>query len=232
MGQNSTEVAYGFGQMGSVFTNLAAPVYPPKDHVIVAIQCLADATFSVLETETLDTMGPQFLTHQDDELHSAGGPDANYLGVSQAAVDGAGGTDGTVDIADIVDNLRIKVGQYVLIGADDDAIDTGHDSMDTGAGHVDPIYQGPSQQGIIVESAPAAGTYGRNMQLSNADGSTFDASGLDASNTLYFLDEFHGAGGTTIEGVTFPKGITIYGRWTKVTPGADADGGIICYFGK
>ena len=85
MGQNSTEVAYGFGQMGSVFTNLAAPVYPPKDHVIIAIQCLADSTFSVLETETLDTMGPQFLTHQDDELATAGGPDANYLGVVEAA---------------------------------------------------------------------------------------------------------------------------------------------------
>jgi hypothetical protein len=30
----------------------------------------------------------------------------------------------------------------------------------------------------------------------------------------------------------FPKGLTIYGRWTSVTlSGADADGGIICYFG-
>ena len=40
MGINSTEVTYSFGQMGSIFTNLAKPVYPPKDHVIVAIQCL------------------------------------------------------------------------------------------------------------------------------------------------------------------------------------------------
>ena len=227
MGINSTQTSYEYGQLGSAFQNLAKPVYPPKDHVIVAIQMVADNAISALHTETLDSQGPQYLTTENTEA-----TDSNYLGVSQAAVDGAGGTDGTVDIEDIVDNLRIKVGQYVLIGADDDAIDTGLDSMDTGAGHVDPIYQGPSQQGIIVKSAPAAGTYGRNMQLSNADGSTFDASGLDASNTLYFLDEFHGAGGTTIEGVTFPKGITIYGRWTKVTPGADADGGIICYFGK
>ena len=29
----------------------------------------------------------------------------------------------------------------------------------------------------------------------------------------------------------FPKGITIYGRWTSVTTANDADGGIICYFG-
>ena len=48
MGQNSTEVAYGFGQMGSVFTNLAKPVYPPKDHVIVAIQFLAANTPTAL----------------------------------------------------------------------------------------------------------------------------------------------------------------------------------------
>ena len=30
----------------------------------------------------------------------------------------------------------------------------------------------------------------------------------------------------------FPKGLTIYGRWTAVTATADADGGIICYFGE
>ena len=30
----------------------------------------------------------------------------------------------------------------------------------------------------------------------------------------------------------FPKGLTIYGRWTAVTAGSDADGGIICYFGQ
>ena len=30
----------------------------------------------------------------------------------------------------------------------------------------------------------------------------------------------------------FPKGLTIYGRWTAVTAAADADGGIICYFGE
>tara|TARA_R110000824_G_scaffold66195_1_gene171889 strand:+ start:344 stop:727 length:384 start_codon:yes stop_codon:yes gene_type:complete len=30
----------------------------------------------------------------------------------------------------------------------------------------------------------------------------------------------------------FPKGLTIYGRWTAVTAAADGDGGIICYFGE
>ena len=54
-------------------------------------------------------MGPQFLTHQDDELATAGGPDGNYLGVVEAAA-ASGTTGGIVTIADVVDNLRIKKG--------------------------------------------------------------------------------------------------------------------------
>jgi hypothetical protein len=228
MGQNSTEVSYGFGQMGSVFANVAAaPVYPPKDHVIVAIQCLGVTAFTALETETLDSMGPQFPTHQDDELASAGGPDANYLGVVEATAASATSA-GVVTIADAADNTRIKKGQYVLIGADDDDIDTGL-NIDSGAGHVEPIYQGPNAQGLIVKSL-TGGTYGTTLTITNANGSVVDLSSIDENNTLYFLDEFHGAGGTTVETVDFPAGITIYGRWTKVMTSTTT--GVICYFGK
>ena len=52
MGQNSVEVAYGFGQMGSVFTNAATQVVAPTDRVIVAIQFLADTTFDELSPES------------------------------------------------------------------------------------------------------------------------------------------------------------------------------------
>ena len=38
MGQNSTEVAYGFGQMGSVFVDTTAELYAPYGLAIVAIQ--------------------------------------------------------------------------------------------------------------------------------------------------------------------------------------------------
>ena len=48
MGQNSTEVAYGFGQMGSAYTDLATPIVPPQDMVIVAIQFLAGNTPTVI----------------------------------------------------------------------------------------------------------------------------------------------------------------------------------------
>ena len=237
MGQNSSEVAYGFGQMGSVFTNLAKPVFPPKDHVIVAIQCLADTTFSVLETETLDGQGPQFPTHQDDELASAGGPDANYLGVVEApatSATAAGLIRLTTDVA--ATNALIKPGQVILIGDDGDTIDVGF-TVDTGAGNITPIYQGPNKQYLEVVSITGGGTGAGNVYVQvkavgepPAKNALAALANVDTSNTIYFLDSYHAAGGTTVEGVTFTKGLTIYGRWTAVTTYTTA--GIICYFGK
>ena len=52
------------------------------------------------------------------------------------------------------------------------------------------------------------------------------------NQSLIFLDPFHGAGGVEATGIQYPQGLTIYGRWTTVTPEADSNGGIICYFGK
>ena len=51
MGINSQEVAYGFGQMGSIFTNTNTLVQSPDDRVIVAIQFLSDTTFDTLSPE-------------------------------------------------------------------------------------------------------------------------------------------------------------------------------------
>ena len=45
MGQNSTEVAYGFGQLGSLFNDGTAAWTPPTGKVFVAITMLADTTF-------------------------------------------------------------------------------------------------------------------------------------------------------------------------------------------
>jgi hypothetical protein len=215
MAQNSTEVSYQFGQLGSVFTNLNKPVFPPKGHVIVAIQFLADNTPTSMITETLDTHGPQFPTTDNTEASAN-----NYLGVAESAVSGAGSTAGVVTIAA---NAAIKPGQFIVIGADADTIDAGI-TLDTVAGHITPIYQGPNQQGLVVKSID-----GTTLTIENKNGGVFDASNLDASNTLYFLDEHHGVGGTTTESVTFPKGVTIYGRWATVVPSAAP---VICYFGK
>jgi len=45
MGINSTEVSYGFGQMGSVFNDGTAAMTPPTNKVFVAITMLDDTTF-------------------------------------------------------------------------------------------------------------------------------------------------------------------------------------------
>ena len=65
-----------------------------------------------------------------------------------------------------------------------------------------------------------------------------DTEGLVAETTQLFPSSLgtgtaiDADGGDVVDSETFPKGVTIYGRWTKVIPSADADGGIICYFGK
>ena len=214
MGINSQEVAYGFGQLGSVFQNLAKPVYPPKGHVIVAVQMVAANILTALHTETLDTGGPQYITTEDTESN-----DANYLGVVEAACTGARtsvfATNDTVTISGA--DTKIKVGQYVLLVNDSDTIDAG---LTVDSETATPIYNGPNVAGVKVLKVN-----GVNITLSEVLTPT-------SSQTLVFLDEYHAAGGTTIESVSFSTGTTIYGRWTMVTPTADADGGIICYFGK
>ena len=52
MGINSTEVAYGFGQMGSAFTDEDAAVTPPAGRVIVAITFLEETTLTALTPAT------------------------------------------------------------------------------------------------------------------------------------------------------------------------------------
>ena len=214
IGSNSTEVSYGFGQMGSAFQNLAKPVYPPKGLVIVAIQFMADNTPTTMHTEVLNSQGPQYIgtLNQEDEA-------ANYLGVTEAACTGnrftTNFTNDTVEIS--ASNDLIKAGQYVLLVDTSDTIDTG---LTVDAETSTPVYYGPNQAGVKVVSVS-----GPRVVLS-------EVLTPAASQTLVFLDEFHGAGGTTAQGIKFPKGLTIFGRWTKVVPEADADGGIICYFGK
>jgi hypothetical protein len=119
MGQNSTEVSYGFGQLGSGFVDDGGAFTPPAGKVIIAIQFLADTTLTALVADT-----------------------------SQ---------------------------------------------------HDDPAVAG--NVGFFSHTAPVAAVHGTNSEAT------------DSSQV-------------------FPKGLTIYGRWTAVTATADADGGIICYFGE
>ena len=57
---------------------------------------------------------------------------------------------------------------------------------------------------------------------------------INASNESFGLTASHtgaGAGGLVIAAANiFPKGMTIFGRWTSVTTTTNGDAGIICYF--
>jgi len=63
MGINSTEVSYGFGQMGSGFTDEDAAVTPPTGKVIVAMTFLEDTTLSALVADTAQGNDAAYFSH-------------------------------------------------------------------------------------------------------------------------------------------------------------------------
>ena len=222
MGINSTEVAYGFGQMGSVYTDLDQVIIPPKDHVIVAIQFLADNTPTVMESEKLDEGGPNFPAISGstaDHVDAANNNYFNFNGVWASEISDdthAAGSDITLETP-AVPTSRIKVGNYVLL-VNGDASEADTDMVIDTADTPYPIYNGPNKQGVYVTAYDGVD----KVQLSAAITSSSD-------QALVFLDETHGAGGTTVASQVFPKGLTIYGRWTAFKPSA---AGVMCYFGK
>jgi len=129
MGINSTEVSYGFGQLGSAFNDGTAAMAPPTGKVFVAITMLADTTF--------DT--------------SAG------------------------------------------LVADNES--------DNGLEYIGTVF------------------------ARDADGTSNDAAHDESSSTTTL-----GSGGVVVDvSNTFPKGLTIYGRWTSINP---ASGSFIAYIGN
>ena len=219
MGQNSTEVAYGFGQLGSAYTDIAQVIVPPKDHVIIAIQFLADNTPTILTPEKLDRNGPGYISisgSTGDDIEVADNNYFNFNGVHASHV-----TNGTIaaggDVTLATSGAgRVKVGQYVLL-VNDDADESGATAQTIDAETPVPIYNGPNKQGVKVTGFNGTTTVNLDTQIT------------PSSQALIFLDEYHGAGGLTAASQVFPKGITIYGRWTAFKPSA---AGVICYFGK
>ena len=130
MGINSTEVAYGFGQMGSGHIKASTALYPPAGKVIVAITMLEDV---------------QFLTS------------TGLVG------DASGVANGSATVDDGVSFMGTGT-QFLANGMDDD--------------------------GDAVTSAVIANT------------------------------------------VTFPKGVTIYGRWTRFQLKTGYTHGVIVYYGR
>ena len=92
------------------------------------------------------------------------------------------------------------------------------------------IYDGPNKGWFEVVSI--SGTTLTVKAIGSKQSLLSNLANIDNNNTIYFFDPYHGIGGTSIVGTSFPTGMVIYGRWTMVTPAEDATGGIICYFGK
>ena len=209
MSINSSATAYNFGQLGSVHCKTATPVVPPQGMVITAIQFLADNTPSILKSENLGATGPNFFsTEAADHI--------NFNGVVEIhATDGtyAAGANITIASAD----TKIKVGQYVLLVTQASSVTAG---LTVDSETPVPIYSGPNAQGVFVTAYANTTT---SLQLS--------AQITPSSQSLIFLDNYNGAGGNDASGIIYPKGLTVVGRYTTITPSADDDGGVICYFG-
>jgi len=145
MSINSSAVAYNFGQLGSVVSNVAKPVVPPKGMVITAIQFLSDNTPTALVSEKRVSSGAGFpnITGSTDAVGAADGF-MNHNGVTTAAATGSNsGAVVTISAA----NSKIKVGQYVLLIAQGDAENTG---LTIDAETPIPIYEGDNKQRVTV----------------------------------------------------------------------------------
>ena len=135
MGINSTEVSYGFGQLGSAYTTASSDaITPPTNKVFVAITMLSDTIFD----------------------------DAGGLVAERAVVSGSTTSDPSTKTGDI------------YIGTEQPANDLATATTDEGTG------------GLII------------------------------------------GGSTEADAVTFPKGVTIYGRWTEIDV---YSGAVVAYIG-
>ena len=216
MGNSSKEIAYGFGQMGSAYTDLAKPIVPPQGMVICAITFFADNTPTVLTPEKLDDRGPGFLSISGTTTDVVGTADGymNFHGAAQANCDTATEYLAGSDVSVSAVTGTIKVGQYVLLVLDADHEGSG---ITIDSETPIPIYSGPNQQGVYVTGIAANGDPQLSAEINP-----------DVNQHLIFLGPEQGAGGLTAAGQTYPKGITIYGRWTAFTPAA---AGCVAYFG-
>jgi len=216
MAINSTEVSYGFGQMGSTIMDInGKPVYPPKGKVIIAITMLSDnVIFEELTPE--EGRGESFMNTSTSEN------DNNYHGIHESAAIAAATYAPGANITIGAGTTAVKPGQYVLMVNAGDTLNAG---ITVDAETPTPIYNGASSQGCFVETVNAAGTI---ITLGSAGSQSCQIT-PNGSQNLIFLDESAGAGGSNAATIKFPKGLTIAGRWATVTPSSST---IVCYFGE
>jgi hypothetical protein len=87
MGQNSTEVAYGFGQLGSMFSVTTATLTPPTGKVFIAITMLDDTAFNGLVADNNGAAGLEYAGTGTAAHDLASVPDLGESGGGGQAVD-------------------------------------------------------------------------------------------------------------------------------------------------
>jgi len=214
MAGKSNITEYGFGQYGSAFTSAAnAPIYPPKDLVIVAITFLADTQLELLGT---NAGGLTSVVVPDSAAQSQ----SLWIGTDVAAHDEANQEDADTH------NAGVAQGSIALSAANSNII-----------------------PGMIVEHSVMCPRDLNNPYIvKSVDGATITLAKKNNPKTIapvaanqadggnikaFFYDSMsQGKGGAAITNtVTFPRGITIYGRWTGVEIGDGKTGSLITYFG-
>ncbi len=207
MGQNSTEVAYGFGQMGCMMVDGTDAFFPPKDMVIVAITALTDINFHATNGLVSD-----FERYTDGANNSPWiTTDADAHGTGEIAAQNAhndGNAAGVITLASA--DATIKPGMIVEQGT--------MCPRDL----VNP-YVVKSISGTTLTVAK------RNRPHATAAVRADLASGAAAA-IYFFSPRGQGFGGVQMDASnTIPRGVTIYGRWTAGK--LNAAGTLIAYFG-
>jgi len=90
MGINSTEVSYGFGQLGSVFNDTADAIVAPTGKVFVAIHFLEDTTLEAsggLKAQQDPSNGIEFFETESAAHNALLSPDLGESGSGGVQVD-------------------------------------------------------------------------------------------------------------------------------------------------
>ena len=200
MGINSTEVAYQFGQLGSVYTTASSdPIRPPVGKVFVAVTMLDNTVFDDAQGLVADVPVSSVDQYIGTEAASHATADITVTGSGGTATEGARfiDTTGTPAASLIGKSLFLK------------------------------------SSGAFLAKVKAVGFAANG----DADASTLEMdTDVTVANSavLQVADGDEGAGGLIIGGsaegdaVTFPKGVTIYGRWTEIDV---YSGKVIAYIG-
>ena len=125
MGINSTEVSYGFGQLGSAYTTASSDaIKPPTGKVFVAITMLADTVFDAAGGLVAERILVPGATSTADSAKTGD----IYIGTDQPANDLASGSETTDEGSGglVVDSVTFPKGVTIYGRWTEIDVDSGH----------------------------------------------------------------------------------------------------------